>query len=483
MTTTSTDNVLPSIINGVDTFHPEDKKYAVKHHTNPDDTLHHFSQFSITDTNISSLAENAKEGFHQWTDLSTSERALIFRKTIELMRAQKDEFINSHLEIGGPGWFAGFNVEGSIAQIDEYASQLSRPEGQIVQSGHNDLAMTIKTAIGPVLSISPWNAPIILGTRSICAPLAAGCSVIVKSSEKSPKASDLLVRCFLKAGVPPKALQLVHVAPLDNPKFLELILASGAIRKVNFTGSTAVGTIVAQQCAKHLIPYILELGGKNVSIVLKDADLQSAAGKILFSAWAHKGQICMSTDKVFVDDSVYDEFKNVLKDVASHMVEDKDHKISQRDSLGRDKVLELVDDAIAKGAKLVFGDYSRDVILKSNIIPPLILENVTAEMKINSTESFGPVFTLHTFANVYDVVKEVNEHEFGLKASIWSKNTIGALKLAKKLEIGGVHINSPTIHDEPTVPHGGVKSSGSGRFNSQWGMDEFMFVKTITIDE
>ncbi|KAI3403887.1 hypothetical protein KGF56_003317 [Candida oxycetoniae] len=474
--------VYPSIIDGKDTHHPAEK-IPVSSHTNPDDILHFFSQLQVNDSNISTLANNAKEGFKEWSALSFQEKAKIFRKAMDLIKERKNEFVDSHLEIGGPGWFAGFNVDGALGQIEEYAAQLSRPSGQVVQAAHVDLAMTIKTPIGPVLSVSPWNAPVILGTRSIVAPLAAGCSVIFKTSEKSPRPSYLLVKCFLEAGVPPKALQLVHVAPQDNPKFFEGIFASGAIKKVNFTGSTFVGKIIAQQCAKYLIPYLLELGGKNVSIVLDDANLDKAAEKILFAAWAHKGQICMSTDKVFVAESIYEKFSTALKNVAAEFVKDKDHEISQRDPVGRDKVIELVKDALAKGAHLLVGDFNEAEISKTNIIPPMILENVTADMKINTVETFGPVFTLHKYKDINNVIDEVNNHDFGLKAAVWSENTMKALNVAKKMEIGGVHINASTIHDDPVVPHGGVKSSGCGRFNSQWGMDEFMIIKTITINE
>ncbi|CAK9438632.1 uncharacterized protein LODBEIA_P28560 [Lodderomyces beijingensis] len=472
--------VYPCIINGEEAG---TSNFAVTSHSNPDEIIHHFAQLSVSGENIAAIAANAKQGLKDWTATPVPKRVAIFRKAMDLIKERRQEIFNSHMEIGGPTWFANVNVDGSLGQIEEYASQMSRPEGQIVQSGHNDLAMAVKSAIGPVLSISPWNAPVILGTRSICAPLAAGCSVVFKSSEKSPAVSYLLVKCFLDAGVPPKALQLVHVAPQDNPKFLEQILATGVIRKVNFTGSTGVGKIIAQECSKYLIPYLLELGGKNVSIVLDDAELGAAAGKILFGAWAHKGQICMSTDKVFVDEKIYDQFTAVLKNVAAEMVKNPDQKISQRDCLGRDKVLQLVEDALAKGASLLFGEFNKEEILKTNVIPPMIIEGVTAEMDINFTETFGPVFTIHKYSNIDDVVEEVNEHDFGLKAAVWSKNHIRALKLAKRLEIGGVHINSPTVHDEATVPHGGVKSSGCGRFNSQWGMDEFMIIKTITIHE
>lgn len=472
--------VYPSIVGGKSCY-GESSEVVVNDTSN--EPLYLFSPFSVSAESINKLVSNTKQGFHEWSSIPTEEKVKIFNRAQELLKERRKEFIESHLEIGGPGWFSDFNVDGTIGQLQEYTSLLSRSPGSIVQSPHNDLALTLKQPIGPVLAISPWNAPVILAGRSIFAPLSAGCSVVHKSSEKSPRSSYLLVKCFLDAGVPPKALQLVHIKPEDNPAFIDEVLKTGAIKKVNFTGSTMVGRKIAEKCGKYLVPYLLELGGKNLSIVLSDANLDKAASAILFGAWAHRGQICMSTDKVFVDELIYDKLKSKLIEVANEFSKDKDHQLSQRDVLGRDKVVDLVEDALKKDAKLVYGKFDKNAILKSNVIEPMILEGADSLMSIYTQESFGPVFTLHKFSNVEHVIAEVNDHDYGLKGSVWSSNIVKALDIAKKLEIGGVHINAPTISDETTVPHGGVKSSGVGRFNSHWGMDEFLIIKAITINE
>ncbi|KAI5967435.1 hypothetical protein KGF57_000378 [Candida theae] len=480
MSEATANKTYPSIVGGKEVYNEEE---GIPVNDASNELLHKFSHLSLSTESINNLVKNAKEGFQEWSSVPTDEKVKIFSRTRELLEERRDDIRESHLEIGGPGWFANFNVDGTIDQLQEYTNQLSRSPGTVVQSPHNDLALTLKQPIGPVLSISPWNAPVILAGRSILAPLAAGCSVIHKSSEKSPRSSYLLVKCFLDAGVPPKALQLVHIKPEDNASFTEFVLKSGVIKKVNFTGSTLVGRKIAETCGKYLVPYLLELGGKNLSIVLSDANLDKAAGAILFGAWAHRGQICMSTDKVFVDESIYDQLKGKLIEVAGELTKDRDHQLSQRDVLGRDKVVDLVEDALQKGATLVYGKFDKDVILKSNVIEPMILEGADSSMSIYTQESFGPVFTLHKFKDVEDVIAEINDHDYGLKGSVWSTNIVKALYIAKKLEIGGVHINAPTVSDEATVPHGGVKSSGVGRFNSHWGIDEFSIVKAITINE
>ncbi|KAK6454133.1 mitochondrial aldehyde dehydrogenase [Scheffersomyces xylosifermentans] len=474
-------STVPNIINGKEVI--TNGLFPVLSHENPHKKLHNFSYIECDKDTLVEITSNAEEGLEEWASKPYPERVSILRQAAAVLEQHRDSFVKSHVEIGGPSWFAQFNVQGVIEQLEEYISQISRPQGVIPQSLTADLALTYKQPIGPVLSIAPWNAPAILGGRSIIAPLAAGCSVILKSSEKSPMLAYLLVDSFLKAGLPPRALQLVHVKPEDNPDFVDKILSTGAIKKLNFTGSTIVGKKIAGTCSKYLVPYLLELGGKNYSIVEKDADLVASSKSVIWSSWSHKGQICMSTDKVFVHESIYDEYKAELLHYAQEIAKDADYAIPQRDPIYTSKIVELVEDALAKGATLLFGDFDRNEAINTNSVKPLILEGVTSEMIINKTESFGPLFTLNRYSDTSNLIRELNSQEFGLKASIWSKNVISALDIAKRIQVGGIHINSSTVHDEPTIPHGGVKSSGVGRFNSSWGIDEFSVTKTITINQ
>ena len=470
---------IPSIIAGQDVF-DTDLIHPVYSHEDTNEVIHTFSYIQVSPDIINQLAENSKSGFKEWSNKPVYKKKEIFYKCLEILREKKNEFIDTHKEIGGPDWFANVNIDGAIAQLEEYIGNLSNSEGELFHSDHNQLALTVRLPIGPVLSIAPWNAPVILGARSIFAPLAAGCSVIAKSPEKAPRAMYLLVKYLIEAGVPANVLQLVHLKPEDNPKFLDALLATGAIKKINFTGSTLIGKKIASTAAKYLVPCLLELGGKNVSIVCQDADITKAVGNIIWSAWTHKGQICMSTDRVFIHDTIYNDFKLKLIKVASEMVQDPDYSIAHRDPLGANKVKELLNDALQKGASLVFGNPDDSELKRNNVVSPMILEGVTPEMKLNDTESFGPIFAIEKFTDVNNVVDVVNESDFGLKASIWSSNLMNAIDLAKRIECGGVHINNSSIGDESHLPHGGVKASGSGRFNSKWGIDEFLFIKTIT---
>ncbi|CUM68437.1 uncharacterized protein PRCAT00006160001 [Priceomyces carsonii] len=419
-------------------------------------------------------------GFQEWSSKTFIERIEVMKKVSDLLKNRKDEFVKAHQEIGGPEWFSNFNINHLILQIELYISQISQPEGEVAKALIPLLAMTIRQPMGSILSMAPWNAPAILCGRSIAAPLAAGCSVVLKSSERAPLISYLLVKVFHDAGIPPNALQLVHTKPEDSETFVDVMLSNPLIKKVNFTGSTDVGRKIAITAAKYLKPTLLELGGKNYSIVDNPLDLKQSAQNILWSAWSHQGQICMCIDSVYIHESIYDDYCDELLRCAQTLVRDPVYSIPQRDTSQVDKIMDLIDDALQKGAIMLYGKRSDEDT--GSVIHPMILKDVTSEMKLDSTESFGPILTVYKYTDKEEVVQTLNKATSCLKASIWSHNISEAIALAKKIESAGVHINSSTIYDEPTLPHGGFKESGMGRFNSSWGYEEFTYTKTLTIN-
>lgn len=471
---TTVPGTIPSLLNGKHVL--SSTKIPVYSHNS--DLIHHYLPIPSLDV-LNEVCSDSYNGFLQWSSRPFSERADILNSAADSISRDRDTFIDAHLEIGGSPMFASVCADNAVQDIREYSRSISLPDGLVVKSNTADLAMALKTPMGPVLSIAPWNAPTILWSRAIVAPLAAGCSVIIKSSDKAPKLPFLYTEHLLRAGVDVQALQLLNVNPQDHAKVTESLLANDLVRKVNFTGSTAVGTKIAQTAAKYLKPSLLELGGKNVSIVCYDADIKKAAYSLVLSAWMHKGQICMCLDNVYVHDSIYDKFTEALVTVAKEFAASPDMKLGQRDKAGAEKVSRLVSDAIDKGASVLFGEVSAPTTTESS---PLILENVTPDMSINTEETFGPVLALFKYQDVEEVITNVNKSKYGLKGSIWSTDTLKALSLARKMDFGGVHINGSTVHDEATLPHGGVKLSGWGRFNSMWGVDEFTFTKTITLN-
>lgn len=465
-------SVIPLIINGAEVV--TDKLQAVS-----DPSGHELSPAScLTDVEagVVQLAETSLIGMAKWREVLFLDKKEVFERAKKLALERYDELRDAHMETGAPEWFANFNVSVLNDFIDEYGAKLSLGDGEIVKLKTTKLALVFNEPIGPVLAVSPWNAPVILCSRSILAPLAAGCSVVVKLSEKCPRAAYLLVRLFLDAGVPKETLQLAHTTVQDTPQFVDSMLKNDIIKKINFTGSTQVGRIIAGVAAKYLKPCLLELGGKNVTIIEADADLDAAVAKTLWSSWCHQGQICMSTDIVYVHDAIFDEFKNKLQTVAEEVTKGPQFNDLVRDSIQASKIKFLIDDAIEKGATLVFPKVG---LVSENT--PAILGDITNDMAISYTETFGPVFSIARYVNTSELIGKLNTSPFGLKASIWSKDLLKALDYARQLEVGGVHINLPTVHDEATVPHGGAKLSGFGRFNSRWGVQEFQMVKTVTM--
>lgn len=475
-------STIPLIINGEEIA--TSNLYPVYSHKHAQDKICDFSYLSDYEKQIPEICDHAEKGLEEWSSMPFTEKRCILKKALELLAAKRDKLVEAHKLIGGPTWFSEFNVEGAIGQLEEYISQLSQPDGVIPKSNYCDLALTFRQPLGTVLSISPWNAPVILGTRSIVGPLAAGCSVIVKSSEKAPHSAYILVRCFLDAGVPKNALQLVHLKPEDNLKAVQLFIRNKAIKKVHFTGSTSTGRAIATTAASNLKQCLLELGGKNYSIVEEDADLDKASKNILWSAWCHMGQICMSTDKTYIHESVYDAFLKKIKATAEPMMKDLDYKLPHRDEGFARNIGKVVSDAVAKGAKIEYGSETKFSDNGENVpVTPLIITNVTSDMLLDSVETFGPVLSVYKYSDVNELISKLNNDQSCLKTAIWSTNTLKALRIAKKIQCGGIHINSSTVHDEPTIAHGGIKESGQGRVNSSWGIDEFSYVKTITIDE
>ena len=286
------------------------------------------------------------------------------------------------------------------------------------------------------------------------------------------------------AGLPPGVVSFVTNAPADAGAVVEAMISHPAVRRVNFTGSTRVGRIIAETCARHLKPAVLELGGKAPLLVLDDADLDAAVATVAFGAFANFGKICMSTERIVVDSSIADEFVAKLKTKAMSLpIGDP------RDTAGGPKVLgsvvdratvdrcnAMVDDALAKGATLVCGGKSHSLIM-----PATVLDHVTPDMQIYSEESFGPVKPVVRVDGVDAAVACANDNAYGLSAAVFGRDIARAWGLAQRIQSGICHINGPTVHDEAQMPFGGVKDSGYGRFGGKAGIEAFTELRWITL--
>jgi acyl-CoA reductase-like NAD-dependent aldehyde dehydrogenase len=322
---------------------------------------------------------------------------------------------------------------------------------------------------------------VILGVRAIAAPLACGNTIVLKGSEICPHVHRLIGEACRDARLGEGVVNVVSNAPADASRIVEALIAHPTVRRVNFTGSTRVGRQVAELAARHLKPALLELGGKAPLIVLDDADLDEAVAAAAFGAFMNQGQICMSTERLIVDESVADEFAAKVAAKAATLVAGDPRK--GRTPLGAlvgfdavERVLGLVRDAVAKGARLIAGGAANGVLMDATV-----LDNVTPAMRIYAEESFGPVAAIIRVGGLEEAVRVANDSEYGLAAAVFGRDLNRALSVARRLETGICHINGPTVHDEAQMPFGGVKASGYGRFGGAAAIHEFTELRWITI--
>jgi benzaldehyde dehydrogenase (NAD) len=427
--------------------------------------------------------EAAAAAFPAWSRLGPNARRGLLLKAADALEAKGDAFAKAVAsETGGSAIWAGFNVHLAADMLREAASITTQISGEVIPSEvPGNLAMAIRQPAGVVLGMAPWNAPVILGVRAVATPLACGNTVVLKGSELCPATHGLIIEALQEGGLPPGVVNFVTNAPADAAAVVEAMIAHPAVRRVNFTGSTRVGRLIAQACAKHLKPSVLELGGKAPALVLDDADLDAAVNGIAFGAFANSGQICMSTERIVVDAQVADAFVSKLaaKAKALPLGDPREGPVvlgSVVDMATVERCNALIDDAIDKGAKLVCGGKA-----KSTLMPATVLDHVTPSMAIYHDESFGPVKPVVRVDGEEAAIACANDNPYGLSAAVFTRNAARGLRVAQRIESGICHVNGPTVHDEAQMPFGGVKQSGWGRFGGRAGIDAFTELRWVTV--
>lgn len=429
-------------------------------------------------------ADAAAAAFPRWSSLGPNERRAKLNAAADLLEKRAAQFASIlTTETGATGGWGHFNVHFAANLLREAAAITTQVSGEVVPSDvPGNLAMALRQPVGVVLGIAPWNAPIILGVRAIAVPLACGNTVILKASEVCPATHRLIGAVLNEAGLGEGVVNVVTHDPKDAEPIAEALISHPAVKRINFTGSTRVGRIIAMLGAKHLKPVLLELGGKAPLIVLEDADLDAAVAATVFGAFANSGQICMSTERVIVDEKIADTFAAKLaKRVAGLPAGDpRKGEFVLGSVVGKptvERVQHLVRDAVAKGAKVLCGDEAVD----GTIMKGVVVDNVTPDMALFREESFGPQVSITRVKSADEAVKMANDTDYGLSAAIFSRDIAKALELARRVESGICHINGPTVHDEAQMPFGGVKASGYGRFGGRAGIHEFTELRWITI--
>ncbi|MCW2411663.1 MULTISPECIES: aldehyde dehydrogenase [unclassified Sphingobium] len=434
---------------------------------------------------IAPIAAKAAEGFQSWSVMGPNARRAVLMKAAAALESKKDAFVEAMMgEIGATAGWAMFNLGLAASMIREAAALTTQINGEVIPSDKPGcLSMALREPVGVILGIAPWNAPIILGVRAIAVPLACGNSVILKASESCPRTHALIIEAFAEAGFPEGVVNVVTNAPEDAADVVGALIDAPQVRRINFTGSTAVGKIIAKRAAEHLKPVLLELGGKAPLVILEDADLDEAVKAAAFGAFMNQGQICMSTERIIVVDAVADAFAAKFKEkVASMPVGDPRQGNTPLGAVVDAKTVahcqSLIEDALAKGAtQLTGGETTHNVLMPAHVI-----DKVTQDMKLFRDESFGPVVGIIRARDAEHAVELANDTEYGLSASVFTKDIAKGLGIARRIQSGICHVNGPTVHDEAQMPFGGVKGSGYGRFGGKAGIDSFTELRWVTVE-
>jgi vanillin dehydrogenase len=427
----------------------------------------------------------AAAAFQEWASTSPGQRRAVLSKAADVLMERAPEIAPVVTEeVGGTFGWGMFNCDLASRMLREAAAQTYSVTGEVIPSDvPGALAMGVRQPVGVVVGMAPWNAPVILSTRAVAAPLAYGNTVVLKASERCPRTHAAVVRAIADAGVPAGAINLVIHSPDDAPDVVDELIAHPAVRRVNFTGSSRVGRTVAIKCAEHLKRCLLELGGKAPQVVLPDADLEAAADAASFGAFMNSGQICMSTEKIVADRSVAAALGEKLAERARKLVvgdpRDQGTMLGPVvDDAARERVLELIGDARSKGADVLCGGEA-----EGNLVAPTVLANVTPEMRVYVEESFGPVVAIVPVDGDDEAVRVANDTDYGLAAAVFGADVDHALDIARRIESGICHVNSSTVHDEPQMPFGGMKSSGWGRFGGSAALQEFTELRWMSVQQ
>lgn len=426
-------------------------------------------------------AATCAAAFEGWAGTPAEARAAILQNAAgTLMARRADLRASAEAELGAsPAWI-DFNLDIACEML-RAACDLAYDVGETASSRnrHGVEHHVRRDPVGVVLGIAPWNAPVTLAVRAVAAPLACGNTVVLKASELCPRTHCLVVEALRAAGLPEGVLEVVTTKAEDTEACVRTLIADPSVRRINFTGSTRVGRRVAAIAAEHVKPCLLELSGNAPMIVLEDADLDRAADAAAFSAFFNQGQVCMSAERIIVTEEVADAF--VVKLVERTRTLTERHDRGDSAWLGRLinanaalRLSGLIEDARKWGGRLLIGGQS-----DGSWMAPAVIDRVSSAMRIYHEEIFGPIVAILRVADEDEAVAIANDSDLGLSASVFSADRARAARVAARLETGMCHINGPTVHDDPSMPFGGMKASGYGRFGGKAALNEFTELRWI----
>jgi succinate-semialdehyde dehydrogenase/glutarate-semialdehyde dehydrogenase len=420
----------------------------------------------------------AERGFCEWRATNVEQRGAILRKAAALIRERAERIATLlTIEQGKPLAEARGEVAGAAAMFDFYAEEGRRAYGRVLVRPTGQRSFVIKQPVGPVAVFTPWNFPVYLLAKKLAAALAAGCSVIAKPAEECPASTSAMVRCLSDAGVPGEVLQLVFGVPDTISRTL---IASPIIRKISFTGSTAVGKQLMRLAADGVKRITMELGGHAPVLVFGDVDLERTLDLLVAQKFRNAGQVCVAPTRFYVEQAIYEPFVRGFAARAARL------KVGNGLAAGVEMgplaharrpaaLSELVGDASARGARVVTGG---EAYGEGFFFAPTLIADAPNDAAIMNTEPFGPVAVTRPFASLEEAISEANRAPYGLAAFAFTDSLRIANRVADALEVGMVGINSFAI-SVPDAPFGGVKQSGFGSEGGPEGLESYLFTKAI----
>ncbi|EED82731.1 predicted protein [Postia placenta Mad-698-R] len=422
--------------------------------------------------------EAAARAFTTWETSSYAERRDYFFKAAELVTTDKyfKKFKEAFQEeTAGVDTLVYLNVYGTAAFLRNTATFVAQLKGEtfpsVVPGGQ---VLVQRRPQGVILAVAPWNVPLVLTLRAVGIPIVCGNTVVLKTSEVSPRTQFVIAELFEEAGFPAGVLNVIHTSAKDAPARTAELIAHSAVKKINFTGSDRVGRILAQEAGKYLKPCVFELGGKAPAVVLDDADVERAARAITSSSLLHSGQTCMSTQRIIVQRNVAPRFKQVLAETFSKFKSGQGEALSaQYSEAAAESIVAALGEAKAAGATFLVGDGTR----KGACVQPHLVTGVEPGTRLWDRETFGPVAVIKEVDTVDEAVELANASEYSLAASVWTQDVNNAIDVSARIRAGSVSVNGPTFHLEQARELGGLSgASGYGNFSVEEFTDQRIIV-------
>ena len=433
----------------------------------------------LTAKDIEQAIDSAEEAWISWKATSIAERSTVLKKWYDLLIKHTEEIAEIiTMESGKPLEESRIEVNYGASFVSWFAEETYRAYGDHIPSPTNDKQIvTLRQPVGVSAAITPWNFPLAMVTRKVAPALAAGCTVVLKPASQTPLTAIAVARLAVEAGLPKGVLNVV--TGKDSAGIGKLLCTSPAIRKISFTGSTAVGKTLMQQAASTIKKISLELGGNAPFIVFDDANIELAVQGAIASKFRNSGQTCVAVNRFLVQDAIYEKFAQRISEAIADLKVgnglEKGVKVGPLiNQNGLKKVDDHVQDAVKKGAIVLTGGKP----IANLFFEPTVLSDVPLNAKIAHEETFGPIVSLFRFKTEQEAINLANNTEFGLAAYFYSENVKRCWRVAEALEAGMVGINEGAI-STAVAPFGGIKESGLGREGSKYGLEEYMEIKYL----